>query len=105
MNNFFTSQSTSFLLIMLIIFGISALIKFAVRLFEMLVKLAFVLIILFFGFKAIEFNDTAPETPFANPTPASIDTNSKPKHDTIKMARPNALLHKSITYNSNNPAK
>lgn len=60
MNNPFVSQSSSILVIMLIIFGISALIKIAIRLFEILVKLAFILIILFLGFKALEF--TLPST-------------------------------------------
>ncbi len=74
MNNIFTSQSTSFLLVMLIIFGLSALIKFAVKLFELIVKLAFVLIILFLGFKALEFDDTHTNTPPDKPGVPLKDT-------------------------------
>ncbi len=77
MNNFFTSSSTSFLLVILLIFGISALIKFAIRLFEMLVKLALILIIIFFGFKALE-SDNAPPTNEYEPT-------NTPLIDTIQI--------------------
>ena len=74
MNHFFTSSSTSFLLIMLIIFGVSALIKFAIRLFEMLVKLALILIVIFFGFKALESDNVPPTNEYEpNRTPL-IDT-------------------------------
>ncbi len=57
---------------MLILFGLSALIKFAIKLFEMLVKLALLLIILFFAFKAIGFGD-APTNTKKQPAPI-IDT-------------------------------
>ncbi|HHB79056.1 MAG TPA: hypothetical protein ENK85_07470 [Saprospiraceae bacterium] len=105
MNNIFTSQSTSFLLVMLIIFGLSALIKFAVKLFELIVKLAFVLIILFLGFKALEFDDTPDDSHHHQPTPTTLDTINEPKPDTLKRPKPNALINKSFVFRTNNSAK
>lgn len=90
MNNLFTANSSSFLLIMLIIFGVSALIKFAIRLFEMLIKLAFILILIFLGFKALELDETPPPQ-YNNPSPATLDTINKPKADTLKMV--NSLVY------------
>jgi len=101
MNNFFTSQSTSFLLVMLIIFGVSALIKFAIKLFELIVKLAFVLIILFLGFKALESDDT-PKQKQQEPTPSIPDTINAPKNDTLKMTKQNVLGDKPAVCFSNN---
>ena len=102
MNNFFTSQSTSFLLVMLIIFGVSTLIKFAIKLFELIVKMAFVLIILFLGFKVLESDDTPVDPTPQKPTPAIIDTINNPKNDTLKMTKQNVLGDKPTVCFSNN---
>ncbi len=74
MNNYFSSSSTSFLLVILLIFGISALIKFAIRLFEMLVKLALILIIIFFGLKALESDNVPPTNEYEPSSTPLIDT-------------------------------
>ena len=69
----------------------------------MIVRMAFVLIILFFGFKALESDDTPVDPTPQKPIPSIPDTINTPKTNTLKMTKQNALGDKpAVCFRNNN---